>query len=171
MRGSHLWLYEILEVKFDQGLAVRDLWDDRRMFVRERATTRQLVAWDVIAGRIGKASDGELVFETLPYLFPAAIKDDLMKNLRASHKRYLREFPDKGIEALFKTAVPLLHQTSVDHVAMPPRSKMMTTTVEPMIIVKLVFDLLDRDVTIRVGGATRFRRSVRRLLPVVGAGR
>ena len=47
MRGSHLRLYEILEVKFDQGVAVRDLWDDRRLFVRERAATRQLVAWDV----------------------------------------------------------------------------------------------------------------------------
>lgn len=149
MRGSHLRLYEILEVKFDQGIAVRDLWDDRRLFVRERAATRQLVAWDVIAGRVAKASDGELVFETLPYSFPAAIKDDLMKDLRAAHKRYLREFPDKGIEAFFKTAVPLLHQTWVDHVAMPPRPKIMTTTGEPMIIAKVVFDLLDRDGAIR----------------------
>ncbi|HEX6768576.1 MAG TPA: hypothetical protein VF208_04430, partial [Candidatus Binatia bacterium] len=98
MRGSHLRVYEILEVKFDQGVTVRDLWDDRRLFVRERAATRQLVAWDVIAGRIGKAGDGETVFETLPYLFSAAIKDDLMKSLRAAHKRFLREFPHGGIE-------------------------------------------------------------------------
>jgi hypothetical protein len=149
MRGSHLRLYEILDVKFDEGFEVRDLWDDRRLFVRERAATRQLVAWDVIAGRVGKAGDGELVFETLPYLFPAAIKDDLMKNLRAEYKRYLREFPDKGIECFFKAMVPLLHQTWVDHVAMPPRPKMRTTTGEPMIIAKVVFDLLDRDGVIR----------------------
>jgi hypothetical protein len=149
MRGSHLRLYEILEVKFDEGFEVRDLWDDRRMFVRERAGTRQLVTWDVIAGRAGKASDGELVFETLPYLFPAAIKDNLMKDLRAAHKRYLREFPDKRIECFFKAMVPLLHQTWVDHVAMPPRPKMMTGTGEPVIIAKVVFDLLDRDGVIR----------------------
>jgi hypothetical protein len=149
MRGSHLRLYEVVEVKFDEGFAVRDLWDDRRLFVRERAATRQLVAWDVIAGRIGKAGDGELVFETLPYLFPAAIKDDLMKNLRAAYKRYLREFPDKGIECFFKATVPLIHQIWVDHVAMPPRPKMMTGTGEPMIFAKVLFDLLDRDGAIR----------------------
>ena len=30
MRDSHLRLYEILEVKPDHGVQVRDLWDDRR---------------------------------------------------------------------------------------------------------------------------------------------
>lgn len=149
MRGSHLRLYEILEVKFDEGFAVRDLWDDRRLFVRERAATRQLVAWDVIAGRIGKAGDGEIVFETVPYLFPAAIKDDLMKSLRAAHKRFLVEFPHRGVEGFFKAAVPLIHQIWVDRVAMPPRPKMVTGDGEPMIFAKVVFDLLDREAAIR----------------------
>ena len=149
MRGSHLRVYEILEVKFDQGVAVRDLWDDRRLFVRERAATRQLVARDVIAGRIGKAGDGEIVFETLPYLFPAAIKDELMKSLRAAHKSYLRKFPHKRIEAFFKAMVPLIHQAWLDRVALPPRPKIVTGTGEPMIFAKVVFDLLDRDAAIR----------------------
>jgi SEC-C motif len=148
MRASHLRLYEVLEVKLDQGLAVRDLWDDRQLFVRERAATQQLVAWDVIAGRIGKASDGELIFETLPYLFPAAVKDDLMKSLRTAHKRYLREFPDKGIEAFFKAMVPLIHQIWVDRVAMPPRPKIVTGDGEPMMFAKVIFDLLDREAAI-----------------------
>jgi hypothetical protein len=59
LRGSHLRLYEILEVKPDQGFEVRDLWDDRRLFVRERAATRQVVAWDLVVARIGSAGDGE----------------------------------------------------------------------------------------------------------------
>jgi hypothetical protein len=42
MHGSHLRLYEILEVKADQGFDLRELWDDRRLWVRERLATREL---------------------------------------------------------------------------------------------------------------------------------
>jgi len=109
LRGNHLRLYEILEVKIDQGFELRDLWDDRRLFVRERAATRQLVAWDVIGGRIGKASDGATVFETLTYFFPAAMKDDLVKCLRKAHKIFLDDIPARGIEGFFKAMAPVIH--------------------------------------------------------------
>jgi hypothetical protein len=150
MRGNHLRLYEILQVKIDQGFELRDLWDDRRLFVRERAATRQLVAWDVIAGRIGKAGDGETVFETLTYFFPAAMKNDLVKSLRKAHKIFLSDFPQQGIEAFFKAMAPVIHYAWVDRVAMPPRPKMVTGDGEPMIFAKVIFDLLDRDALLRV---------------------
>jgi hypothetical protein len=148
MRGSHLRLYEILEVKIDRGFELRDLWDDRRLFVRERAATRQLVAWDVIGGRIGKAGDGETVFETLTYFFPAAMKNDLVKSLRKAHKIFLSDFPQQGIAAFFKAMAPVIHYAWVDRVAMPPRPKMVTGDGEPMIFAKVVFDLLDRDAAV-----------------------
>ena len=74
LRVSHLRLYEVLEVKPDQGFELRDLWDDRRLYVREGAATRQIVTWDLVVARIGPGGDGETVFETLPYLFPATDK-------------------------------------------------------------------------------------------------
>ena len=67
LRGSHLRLYEILEVKLGEGFELRDLWDDRTLWVRERSATRQIVAWDLVVGRIGPSGDGLTVFETLPY--------------------------------------------------------------------------------------------------------
>ena len=88
-------MYEILEVKPDQGFEVRDLWDDRRLYVRERAATRQIVAWDLIVARIGPGGDGETVFETIPYLFRAADKDGLLKGLRKAHQVFTHEFPMK----------------------------------------------------------------------------
>lgn len=149
LRGSHLRLYEILEVKTDQGFELRDLWDDRRLFVRERAATRQIVAWDLVVARTGPAGDGETVFETLPYLFPAAAKDDLLNGLRKAHRMFMRDFPQKSIEAFFKTMAPVFHQLWLEQVALPPRPKLMTGDGEPFIFAKVMFDLLDRHAAIR----------------------
>jgi SEC-C motif len=149
MRGSHLRLYEILEVKPELGFELRDLWDDRRLYVRERAATRQLVAWDLIVGRIGPSGDGEIVFETLPYVFPAAAKDDLMKGLRKAHRVFTEEFGNNGIAEFFKRMAPVFHKLWLEQVALPPRPKIITGDGEPFIFAKVIFDLLDRDAAIR----------------------
>ena len=66
LRGSHLRLYEILEVKPDQGFELRDLWHDRRLYVRERAATRQIVAWDLVVARIGPWGYGRRFLKRSP---------------------------------------------------------------------------------------------------------
>jgi hypothetical protein len=149
LRGSHLRLYEILEVKPDQGFEVRDLWDDRRLYVRERAATRQIVAWDLVVARIGLAGDGETVFETLPYLFRAADKDDLLKGLRKAYQAFTHEFPDEGIGDFFRRMAPVFHQLWLERVVLPPRPKLITGDGEPFIFAKVIFDLLDREAAIR----------------------
>ena len=148
MRGSHLRLYEILAVKPDQGFELRDLWDDRRLYVQERSATRQLVTWDVIVGRIGPSGDGEIVFETLPYVFPAAVKDDLLKGLRKAHRVFTEEFGDGNIAAFFKRMAPVFHNLWLEHVALPPRPKLITGDGEPFVFAKVVFDLTDRQTAI-----------------------
>ena len=149
LHGTHLRLYEILEVKSDQGFEVLDLWDDRRFYVRERAATRQIVAWDLVVARIGPGGDGEAVFETIPYLFRAADKDDLLKGLRKAHKAFLHEFPDKGIADFFRTMAPVFHKLWLDRVALPPRPKLITGEGEPFIFARVIFDLVDREAAIR----------------------
>ena len=148
MRGSHLRLYEILEVKPDQGFELRDLWDDRRLYVHERSATRQLVAWDLIVARTGPGGDGETVFETLSYLFPAADKDDILKGLRKAHQTFTREFPDKNISDFFRSMAPVFHRLWLERVALPPRPKLITGDGEPFVFAKVIFDLLDRDAAI-----------------------
>ena len=145
MRGSHLRLYEILEVKLDEGFEVRDLWDDRRLWVRERSATRQIVVWDLVVARIGPSGDGSTVFETLPYLFPAAAKNDLLTGLRKAHRVFTRQFPNKDIADLFKTMTPVFHKLWLEQVALPPPSKIVTGDGEPFVFAKVRFDLCDRD--------------------------
>jgi hypothetical protein len=136
-------------VKPDQGFELRDLWDDRRLYVRERSATRQLVAWDLIIGRIGRSGDREIVFETLPYVFPAAAKEELLKGLRKAHRVLTAEIGNDGIVAFFKRMAPVFHQLWVDHVALRPLPKLVTGDGEPFIFAKVIFDLLDRDAAIR----------------------
>jgi hypothetical protein len=149
MRGSHLRLYEILEVKPDEGFEVLDLWDDRRFFVRERAATRQIVAWDLVVARIGPGGEGETVFETLTYLFRAADKDDLLKGLRKAYRVFAQEFPESGLSDFFRRMAPVFHKLWLERVALPPRPKLITGDGEPFIFAKVIFDLLDRAAVIR----------------------
>jgi hypothetical protein len=149
LQGSHLRLYEILEVKPDQGFEVRDLWDDRRFFVCERAATRQVVAWDLVGARIGPGSDGETVFETLPYLFRAADKDDLLKGLRKAYQVFTHDFPDEDLCGFFRRMAPIFHHLWLERVALPPRPKLITGDGEPFIFAKVIFDLVDREAVIR----------------------
>jgi hypothetical protein len=145
MPESHLRLYEILDVKADQGFELRDLWDDKRLWVRERAATQQIVAWDLIVGRIGPSGDGEIVFETIPYVFPATAKDGLLKGLRKAHRVFTRDLKENGIVHFFKRMAPLFHQLWLDQVALRPLPKLITGDGEPFVFAKVIFDLVDRN--------------------------
>jgi hypothetical protein len=149
VRRSHLRLYEILEVKPDQGFQVRDLWDDRSFYVRERAGTRQIVPWDLVVARLGLAGDRETVFEAVPYLFRAADKVDLLKGLRKAHQVFAHEFPERDLAGFFKTMAPVFHKLWLEHVALRPRPKLITRDGEPLIFAKVILDLLDREAAIR----------------------
>jgi SEC-C motif len=143
MRGSHLRLYEILEVKADQGFDLRDLWDDRRLWVRERLATRQLATWDIIAARVGRGAEEEAVFETIAHVYPAADKDDLLKGLRKAHRIFTREFPGRNIDDFFRSMAPVFHQLWLERAVLRPLPKIITGDGEPFIFAKVIFDLLD----------------------------
>ena len=144
MRGSHLRLYEILEVKTDQGFDLRDLWDDRRLWVRERLATQELATWDVIAGRLGRGAGGEVVFETIPHVYPATAKDGLLKGLRKSHRLFTREFPERSLADFFRSMAPMFHQLWLEQVVLRPMPKIVTADGDSFIFAKVIFDLLDR---------------------------
>jgi len=144
MCGSHLRLYEILDVKVDQGFDLRDLWDDRRVWVRERLATRELATWDVIAGRLGRGAEGEAVFETIPHVYPATVKDDLLKGLRKAHRLFTREFPERSLADFFRSMGPMFHQLWLEQVVLRPLPKIMTGDGDPFVFAKAIFDLLDR---------------------------
>ena len=157
MRESQLRVYEVVEVKADEGFRVRDLWDDRRLWVRERLGTRQIVKWDLVAGRIGTAGDGVKIFEALPYVFSAALKDEFVVGLRKAHRRFTCEFPGASIVRFFRFMAPVLHKMWLDQVALLPFPKILTAEGDPVIFAKVIFEILDRE---RVESTLRDRADI-----------
>jgi hypothetical protein len=102
-RDTHLRLYEVLETKPDQGLGLRDLWDEERLWVVERLASRRLVSGDVLVARVGKRTDGKSVFEEAPYLFWPSDKEQLVKLLCGTHQIFTAQFRDKGTIDFLKT--------------------------------------------------------------------
>ena len=60
---TRLRLYEVQEVRREEGLRLLDLRSSERVWVRERSATRQLERWDVLAARIAADEDGVLGME------------------------------------------------------------------------------------------------------------
>ncbi|HWP56707.1 MAG TPA: SEC-C domain-containing protein [Candidatus Acidoferrales bacterium] len=154
MRESHLRLYEVLEVKPDLGFELRDLWDNRRLWVKERLGTRRIVRWDLIVGRIGSAGE-EAVFEVLPYLFPAADKDDFVSGLKKSHQLFARERPQASLVDFFRSMAPVFHQLWLERVALKPLPRIMTAEGDPFVFARVMFDVRDRERAVETLASSR----------------
>jgi len=70
MRASHMRLYEVTDVKPEEGLHLVDLWTGERVWVRERLATRQIVRWDLLASRVVPGAEGVQVLDGGLYSLP-----------------------------------------------------------------------------------------------------
>ncbi len=149
MRKSHLRLYEALEVELDQGIELRDLWEDSRIWVRERLATHDIAQWDLIAARVGEGEDGVLVMETVPYLFPVTAKEDILKELKNGHRSFSRQFPGKDLVAFFKWVGAAFHNLWLKWTVFRPLPKMVTAEGDSFVFAKVLFDVLDHNILVR----------------------
>jgi hypothetical protein len=142
-RDTHLRLYEVLEIKPGQGLGLRDLWDEERLWFVEPLTSGRLHSGDVFVARVGRGADGQSVFEEAPYTFWPDDKDQLVKALRNAYRIFTVQFRQQGTANFFKHVAPLFHQWWLELVAFAPPPKIVADDGEPLIFAKVIFDLLD----------------------------
>jgi hypothetical protein len=102
MRLSHLRPYEVQAVRPDEGLDLLDLWANKRVRVRERLATRQLVQWDVLAARVILGPDGEPVLDGSPYLYPARTKELILRVLKRAGRSLRGKLPRRNEATFFK---------------------------------------------------------------------
>lgn len=153
MAGTSLRLYEVVAVRRDQGLTLKDLWGDATIEVRERLATRQLAQWDLLAVRVIEGEHGALVMEGTPYSFPVADGPTILDEFRRARKAMGRHPAEPT--PFFKRAGLLFHHLWLDLVAAAPRPVVVTPEGDAIAIVRVTFDVLDRANVERVLAAQR----------------
>ncbi|MGH7321089.1 MAG: YecA family protein [Candidatus Rokuibacteriota bacterium] len=143
MGASELRPYEVVRVRPEEGLDLRDLWTRQTIRVRERLGTRQLVRFDLVVARIVLGEAGQPVLDGLPYLFPATGAEPILKNLRRMHRRFQREFPGRDIAAFFKTVGMVYHHLWLDLVALRPLPRAVTAEGDDVVLARVIFDVRD----------------------------
>lgn len=142
-RTTHLRPYEIVGVKLDEGLTLLDLWTGKRVQVQERLATRQVVQWDVLAGRMMLGAAGVPVLDGAPYLYPARAKDAIVKDLRSLHRRFRRQVPGDDVD-FFKRFGRVFFTWWIQYVILASRLAFRTAEGDEMVFANAVFDVRDR---------------------------
>ncbi|MCZ6626010.1 MAG: hypothetical protein O7B35_17570, partial [Deltaproteobacteria bacterium] len=107
--------------------------------------THDLAQWDLIAVRVGEGEDGVLILEAAPYLYPVTAKEEILKELKNAHRSFTRQFPGRDLVAFFKWVGAAFHYLWLKLVAFRPLPKMVTAEGDPLVLAKVIFDVLDRD--------------------------
>jgi len=145
LAAARLRLYEVHEVRLDEGVRLRDLWTDEEAFVTERSATHGLTRWDLLAARVAPEDDGSLRFEGGLYFFPPRLKGELLGALRDLQRSLRRSQPDLDDDTLFRHAAVLFNRFWLERVVTPqPLPSIVTAEGDPMEFGKVVFDVRDR---------------------------
>jgi hypothetical protein len=140
---ARLRLYEVEEVRVDEGLRLRDVRTGEEFRVSERSATHQIQRWDVLAARVAADGEGALRLEGGIYLLPVASKTPLLEAVEAEERRLRRGDPGLDDDTLWRRCAPLVHHYWLDHVVARPMPKMVTAEGDPMAFGKIAFDVLD----------------------------
>jgi hypothetical protein len=144
MRLSHLRPYEVQAVRRDEGLDLLDLWANKRVRVRERLATRQLVQWDILAARVILGPEGEPVLDGSPYLYPVGEKELILRVLRRLGRSLRPKLPQRDETTFFKYFGMVFHDLWLDRVARRPTPTSVTAEGDEIVLCRAVFDVHDR---------------------------
>lgn len=143
MRLSHVRPYEVVRVRLDEGLDLRDLWTRETVQVHERRGSHQIVQWDLLMARVALGERGVPVIDGHAYVLPATETEPLLERLKREHRVFRREFPDAGLAAFFKQVAMIPFHLWLDRVALRPLPKVFTAEGDEVLLTKTAFDILD----------------------------
>ena len=144
MRLSHLRPYEVQAVRRDEGLDLLDLWANKRVRVRERLATRQLVQWDILAARVILGPEGYPVLDGSPYLYPTRGKELILRFLRRLSRSLGGKLPRADEATFFKSIGMAFHDLWLELAARRPPPTLVTAERDEVVLCRAVFDVHDR---------------------------
>lgn len=140
---ARLRLYEVEEVRREEGLRLLDLRSGESVWVRERSATRQLERWDLLAVRIAEEENGVLGLDGGVYLFPPDAKANLLDRLRKEERKLRRRNETLDEDTLFRRFAPIVHSLWLARALPRPKPRVVTAEGDPLVFGRCVFDALD----------------------------
>lgn len=144
-RATYQGLYEVEEVRLDEGFTLRDLATDERLWVRERSATHHVARWDLIVARLMPRPDGTRVLEAGLLQLPPREAEMLLPQWRNAERAFQARFPRSSRLAILKKLGHLLSRWWLTLVAFRPLPTVVTAEGDPLVFMNVVFDVTDRD--------------------------
>ncbi len=135
-------LYQVLEVRPEEGLTLRDLFLGGTVDVRERVATRTLVRWDVLAARLQESEKG-LVITGTAIPFRVQDREALTSGLKRADARHGQHHPDGSREEFLKeNGEWFAHR--VEEVLRTPPPRLVTPEGDPVLFSQSHYAVVDR---------------------------
>lgn len=144
MNNAVISLYEVQDVFFEKGLLLKDLLMGGEYDVREKMATRSARKWDIFAGRLLHV-DGIYILSGAVYPYHVRRKEDIIKTINKWFKEYKRDYPEATMDDFLKSESDMFNFFWYSPVINPPEIKLATTSGEPFLLSKAIFEIKDKD--------------------------
>lgn len=144
MSATHLRLYKILDIRIDEGMRLRDCWDDSEYDVVERAMTHDAHVGMFVALRLRLDPSGATVIDGAhAAALTATDRDAIVAQLRDEWAAVMRNDGNADERFAFYHG-PAIMGHLVARMLNPVIPRMVTTTGDPMALCTVEFAALDR---------------------------
>ncbi len=147
MKNSIISLYEVQEVFPEKGLLLKDLVLGGEYDVREKAATRSLRKWDIFAARLLHV-DGTFIMSGSVYTYPIKQKERILDDLKGVFEDYRKDYLSDTLDEFLKRNSDVFNFYWYDIIQNPPPLKFATTSGEPFLFSKAVFEIKDKEAVI-----------------------
>ena len=142
MKNSVISLYEVQEVFPEEGLLLKDLLMGGEYDVREKLATRSVGKWDIFAARL-LLVDGSHIMSGSVYPYHLKQKERILDDIHAEFEDYKMDYPDALMDDFLKYNSENFNFYWYDIILNPSPIKLQTTSGEPMLISKAMFEVKD----------------------------
>jgi hypothetical protein len=148
MKHSIISLYEVKEVFPEKGLLLKDLLLGDEYDVKEKLATRSLSRWDIYAARL-LYIDGKYIMSGSVYPYPLNQKQRILDDIHFEFEDYRTDYPEAAMDDFLKRESDIFNFYWYDLIQNPILPVLHTTTGEPMMISKAVFQIRDKDAVMK----------------------